>query len=186
MADRPPVRRLREAIEYDPASGILTWKARPLSHFCNRRAWKVCNTVFTGRKIGRASGKGYLIFQMSVGEETFKLTTHRVAWALYYGSWPKQHIDHINGDRKDNRISNLRDVPNCENARNQRLHVTNTSGHAGVTFHKKSGKWLAQIIYQGQHHYLGVFHNLEDAVTARKAAADAFGFHPNHGRNHAK
>ena len=181
-----PVNVLAEALAYNPISGVLSWKSRPRHHFRSHHAWVMFNPKYAGKPAGSVTKTGYLAFEISVRGDIFRPKAHRVAWALHHGTWPEHHIDHINGDRRDNRISNLRDVPNCENARNQRLHLTNTSGHAGVTFHKKSGKWLAQITYQGQHHYLGVFHNLEDAVIARKAAADAFGFHPNHGRNHAQ
>ena len=167
----------------DFAEGKLFWLPRPRWAFSSERAFSAFKSKFEGSEaLTAVTSNGYKVGEIC-GE---RHRAHRVIWAMMNGRWPESDIDHINGDRKDNRISNLRDVPNCENARNQRLHVTNTSGHAGVTFHKKSRKWLAQIIYQGQHHYLGVFHNLEDAVTARKAAADAFGFHPNHGRNHAK
>ena len=181
---RVSVALLSEALDYDPTSGVVAWKTRPMHHFCSRKSWASWNAVFAGKAVGRISVAGYLVFQITTQQKVSTLKVHRVAWALHYGDWPKQQIDHVNGVRTDNRLVNLRDVSNFENARNHRRSSTNTSGYTGVTFHKRSGKWMAQINHKGQHHYLGVFQDIEEASAVRKAAADAFGFHPNHGGDH--
>lgn len=97
---------------------------------------------------------------------------------MHYGNWP-QHIDHINGDRLDNRIENLREVDRAENMKNMRMPADNTSGFVGVTRHYE--KWKAQITVNGKHIYLGRFDHKKDAIAARIAANRKFGFHENHG-----
>jgi hypothetical protein len=99
---------------------------------------------------------------------------------MVYGDEP-QDIDHINGNRRDNRIANLRAVDRRENMRNARLRSNNTSGIVGVTFSRDRKKWVAQI-NDGKVRSLGRFDKFEDAVEARKAAERRAGFHPNHGR----
>ena len=91
-------------------------------------------------------------------------------------------IDHENGDRSDNRIANLRDVPPSENMRNVKRHITNTSGHVGVFWYKPRNKWVARITVNYTLHHLGYFTDIADAIAARKAAEIFYGFHKNHGR----
>lgn len=107
---------------------------------------------------------------------------HRAAWAISYGEWPKGDIDHINGDRADNRIANLRDVSRQENMRNAKRNRANRSGVVGVTWCRAARKWQAQIGISGKCKYLGIFSSRDDAVAARRAAERQYGFHENHGR----
>lgn len=84
--------------------------------------------------------------------------------------------DHINGDTLDNRRSNLRAVSRTVNNFNRKgLMPNNTSGHTGVVWHKKAGKWMAQMQYKGKEVYLGLHTELEDAVRARKSAEQEYG-----------
>lgn len=104
---------------------------------------------------------------------------------MHYGDWPKNEIDHINKDKQDNRINNLRDVTTAENQRNRKLMVTNKSGACGV--HKLNKRysalvWSAVIMVDKKQIYLGSFRTKEQAIKARKAAERKHGFHPNHGK----
>ena len=109
------------------------------------------------------------------------LLLHRVAWLIYYGVYPKGEIDHINGDRADNRIENLRDVTHQANGRNQRMHVTNTSGITGVHYVKNRNEWRAYININESIINLGQFKDKFEAICARKAEEYKQGFHANHG-----
>ena len=107
---------------------------------------------------------------------------HRLIWLHVHGAFPPEQIDHINGDRTDNRIENLRAVNNQENHRNERKSKNNTSGATGVFWAAKISKWRGQIRIGKKNIHLGVFDNWFDAVCARKSAEKKYGFHPNHGR----
>jgi hypothetical protein len=155
----------RKYVSYDPVTGVFT---RVTSH----------GKAVKGQTTGAPDREGYVIF--SVGGH--QLRAHRLAWWFVHGSFPEGQIDHINGDRSDNRIENLRCVSNQENARNQRKRVTNKSGCQGVCWHKRFDKWISQIRVDGRYVYLGLFSDLEKAIEARKAAEAFYGFHQNHGK----
>jgi hypothetical protein len=87
-----------------------------------------------------------------------------------HGVWPEDQIDHINRDRADNRIENLREVTNKQNQQNRSTNSDNTSGHTGVSWYKPYSKWRAQIKHNHKVIHLGYFTNIEDAIAARKAA----------------
>jgi hypothetical protein len=99
---------------------------------------------------------------------------HRVAWYLHYGQWPKQPVDHINGNRADNRISNLRLASPSENGRNRCRPKNNTSGFKGVSWNPKRKLWQATIKYEGSNKNLGSFATREKASLAYNRAALLF------------
>lgn len=97
--------------------------------------------------------------------------THRLVWFYVHGKWPEHEIDHINGDRSDNRISNLRDVPAAINRQNLRTsHKDKIAGPLGAHFNKVSRKWKASICVNYRHTHLGTFATAEDAHAAYVAA----------------
>ncbi len=103
--------------------------------------------------------------------------------AMDAGEWTLEETDHISGVRTDNRLGNLRSVSGAENNKNKQIPSDNTSGTIGVHWHKRSGKWQAQIKADGKREHLGYFHNKDDAKAARLSAEARLGFHENHGRN---
>ena len=122
---------------------------------------------------------GYLI--INVKYRLYK--AHRLVWLYVHGRWPKE-IDHINGDRADNRIENLREVTRSQNRRNSKKPSTNTSGHMGVYLNKKKGKpFRAGIWHNNRQIWIGSYNSIEEAVAARKAAERKYGYSPNHGRD---
>jgi hypothetical protein len=144
---------LRELLEYNPETGNLYWKPRSRERFASERSFGQFNTLFAGKEaLSCDGGNGYLT---GLVEQT-KQRAHRVAWAIYYGEWPDQ-IDHINHDRSDNRIANLRAVTKTENARNQRLRKDNTTGRTGVNWHGPTSKWRAAGRVNGRATHLGLF-----------------------------
>jgi hypothetical protein len=106
---------------------------------------------------------------------------HRIIWAIHYGQWPDGQIDHINHDRADNRIKNLRVVSHLDNHRNMSQFKNNTTGVPGVRFDARYSSWVARITvnYKGVH--LGSYKTKEEAIAARKAAEIKYDFHEKHG-----
>lgn len=169
--------RLREMLDYDPNAGVLTWKERgPGSFRCaaveRHRVASRWNLRKAGNEAGHINSRGYRVLCI----ERKTVQAHRIAWFLHYGSWPNGQIDHINRDPKDNRIENLRDATASENCRNRNIPAHNSSGVAGVHFHKPSGKWHARILDDGKRVHLGAFEEIEDAKSARENAERALGY----------
>ena len=158
---------LRQLFSYSPGTGIFTRKVST-----NNRT-----------KIGEIAGcrrpDGYLCTRL--GGKSYQM--HRLAWLYVHGAWPDGQIDHINGDRTDNRISNLRDVSHVENGRNQKLGATNKSGANGVHWFSSRKKWRAAITVNGKSRHLGYFDTVAEASEARRSADEVYGFHQNHGRS---
>ncbi len=178
----PSAELLRQLLDYDPLIGSLTWKMRTLELFpidggrpqdVLRRIW---NTKYVGKKAGTINKNGYCDLHV-FGNHIY---AHRACWAIHYGSYPTQNIDHINGDSCDNRIANLRDVTVRQNAQNMRKNKLNKSGVTGVFWDSARAKWNSSIRHGGNIN-LGRFDTFEDAVNARKIAEIKYGFHPNHG-----
>src|SRR6056297_61236 len=125
---------LSDLLDYDPASGILTWRERP-----GQNNWNAIN-----------SGKPAMMAINTGGYRHGKIHSHPVLahlviWKRQTGRWPTGEIDHIDGDRTNNAFSNLREVSKSTNQRNAKLRADNSSGYPGVHFCKSSGKWKASI-----------------------------------------
>lgn len=167
---------LRQLLTYEPETGKLFWKERGPEWFSSLRSCKSWNTQFAQKEaFGFICDKGYHVSVLL----RRRYSAHRVIWKLVHGIEPDD-IDHINGDRTDNRLENLRNVSRLVNTRNQKLPSNNTHGHLGV--YSVGSKWRAQIRVRGALKDLGRFAHFNDAVAARKAAEMRYGFHPNHGR----
>lgn len=172
---------LSQCFSYDAHSGDLIWKERPTTHFSCDRAHKAWNTRYANTNTGTEQNRGYSVVRIN-GKGYLK---HRIIWMLTYGVWPKC-IDHINGDRWDNKLENLRSVAPSENSKNLSQAVNNTSGVTGVCRNGKAfGKcWRARIKINRKDMSLGYFDSFEEAVEARKLAEIQYGFHPNHGKTY--
>ena len=178
---------VRELLDYNPDTGDLFWKERPLKYFKKEVYARRWNTRYAGKeaftteikdyrsKHGRISRKEGAIFDKNY-------CAHRIIWLHYYGCWPKDQIDHINHDPTDNRIINLREVSGSENNRNRTLQTNSTTGYTGVVWHKTNNKYIAHIQVNNKHIHLGSYDNLEEAIEARELANINYNFHPNHGK----
>jgi hypothetical protein len=172
----PPLGRLHELLKYDQDTGSLTWRFRPSEMFGNEARAKQFNTAFGGREFGcMAAGykKGMVDGRLYLA--------HRIIWKMVHGADPDGDIDHINGDRADNRIANLRVVTRRDNCRNVRRRKSNRSGANGVTWYPRYQKWKVRIIAKGKDTHLGYFSDLQEAIDTRKAAEKKYGYHKNHG-----
>jgi hypothetical protein len=172
MAQLVSPEQLRDLIDYNPASGRMTWRVRPECLFRTPGEARRWNGLYAGKPAGTAiDGQGYL--QIKIFSRCY--LSHRVAWAVHYGAWP-QIIDHKNHVKSDNRLRNLRSVSRLVAQRNQSQHRSNSSGFTGVAFHRKTGKWMAFIKDRGSQVNLGYFDQIEDAVAARRAAERRLGY----------
>lgn len=145
--------RINAFVAYDKETGQMWWKDKS-----NRN-------VVVGKHIGLANRKGHLTFHM-LGRT---LSVHRVAWFLTYGKWPDHQIDHINGVKTDNRICNLRDVPQNTNMQNMKTaRKDSKSGLLGVSKINRNVEkcWKACIKTSGKSKSLGHFYSPEEAHQA--------------------
>lgn len=124
-----------------------------------------------GGKVGRTDGKGYI----QIGLCGRRYMAHRLAWWLHHGAWPHDQIDHLNGDKADNRIANLEVVNQTTNLLRRGRRKDNTSGTPGVAKHKATGKWEAYICINKKQRHLGLFAKKAEAIEAREAALKTWG-----------
>ena len=140
--------RLRQALSYDPNTGRFTRLAR-------------CGNAMPGSKVGCLDRQGYWVMSF----EGRQYGAHRLAWLHFYGTWPTGQIDHINGDKADNRIYNLRDVTETTNRQNiRRPHRDNKSGFLGVR--KLGNRFTSCIHANGRLIHLGSYAAADDAHEA--------------------
>lgn len=150
---------IKDCVELNRETGELTWKLR------------VNNSVKVGQAIGTRHNKGYKFFRLN---KTFYFN-HRVVWYLAYGGWPQGEIDHINGDKSDNRLENLRDVTHRQNMWNKGPQES-TSKYKGVHWHTANKKWRATLWNGSSKIHLGMFECEKEAAFAYDLAAkEVFG-----------
>lgn len=155
-------KKLKELMHYDPETGIFVWRKRRSGVLRKDLLAGCC--VATGYIVLFIDGKHY--------------QAHRMAWLYAYGELPPKEMfmDHINRDRADNRLANLRVVTPAQNARNISKSVRNSSGRTGISWHKGKSRWQATIRVDGTLLYLGAHKDINDAIAARVAAEKKHGF----------
>lgn len=148
--------RLSELLTYNPETGVFRWKiARGRSR--------------AGGPAGNVDKSGYVMIRL----DKRLYAAHRLAWRYVHGLWPPHGalVDHINMDRADNRIANLRLATHSQNKANRAAPVTNTTGYKGVWFDKRRGKFVAALKVEGTTKHIGYFTLASDAHDAYKQAA---------------
>lgn len=154
-----PPDSIRDVLSYDPETGKFVWLVA------------VGKRSVVGSEAGSIMG-GYVVIKY-LGEPYL---AHRLAWFLEKGSEPPTSIDHINGQKEDNRISNLREATFSQNMANTGIWRHNTSGYRGVSKQRRGGKWMSTIRFHRKRYHLGVFETAEAASAAYEAkAAQLFG-----------
>ena len=155
---------LHKFLSYDPLTGKLRWKPREV----DVKGW---NKKYANKEAFTAdNGEGYRCGAI-MGES---LKAHWVVWALHYGAWCPKQIDHIDGDKSNNAIGNLRMASHSENQRNKGKNKNNSSGFKGVSWREDRQKWYASIGVDGKQKNLGYFDNKEDAAIARDVASKKY------------
>lgn len=148
---------VRSILDYDPETGIFTWRAKTGPHV----RYRVGYVAFSRNKL-----------QVMIGIRGAKYCGHRLAWLWMTGEWPADEVDHINGDRFDNRWVNLRAATNSQNSVNKG-QPRSSSPFKGVRFDPRRNYWQARIKHQGHQQHLGYFDTPEEAAEAYRKAAQA-------------
>lgn len=149
---------LQEFFAYNPDTGEITW-AKPPSKYHKHLVGKIATHKMS---------IGYLYVEFR-GK---RLLAHRVAFAIHNNRLPRVLVDHKNGERDDNRASNLRSATSSQNLQNQKMRSCNTSGYKGVSWHSQINRWRARITVDKKQRYLGTFASKEEAYAAYCCAAD--------------
>lgn len=138
--------RLKELLNYSHETGVFTW-ARP------RRGVKN-----VGAKAGQLDRKGYVRITI----DGKKYQGHHLAWLYVHGEMPTNQIDHINEQKGDNRIVNLRCVTSAQNTQIAKVNKA-ANGRGGCSYHKRSKKWQVSVLIEGKKKHLGYFATEEEA-----------------------
>lgn len=158
--------KLKEVLVYDSEDGSFRW-----ADSVKRSRW-----VSPGEKAGFIDSKGYA----KVGLFGRAHLAHRLAWLYVHGTWPEGWMDHIDGDRQNNRIANLRLADPAQNAQNRKRPANNSSGCTGVHYSAKNKVWVAMIRAKGFPAWAREFKDKESAIAARLKAKEMFHeFSPN-------
>ena len=140
---------LTSILHYDEAKGIFVWKVN----------WS--NKAKAGSIAGVANKNGYHYIGIRINGRRNQYLVHRLAWFYVYGRWPEEVLDHINGNPRDNRISNLREATRSQNSQSKRVSVKLGSGLRGVNICPRTGRWRARVQIQ-----IGLFDTKEEAARA--------------------
>lgn len=142
--------QVRSLFDYDPETGVMRWR--------EGAGWP-----YSGRSVGTPNDRGYL--RVMIGRRSYRV--HRIIWLHVHGEWPDQ-IDHINGKKDDNRLSNLRSVSNAQNHQNKTC-TTGKTGVRGVRA-RPDGRFEAAITLNRKTKYLGSFASVDEAKEAYRIA----------------
>ena len=152
---KPSVDLMRSLLDYDPETGSITWRPQ-------------AGRVRVGKIAGYKNSRGYLLINLNKGI----VRAHRAAFALMTGEWPEMQVDHINGNKLDNRWENLRICENWQNSANKGIIRSNTSGIKGVWWNRSNQRWHAGIYVKNTSVHLGYFDRIDDAADAYRKAAE--------------
>jgi len=149
--------RLRALLDYNPATGEFVWRVSR-------------GPAYKGSLAGSPHPNGYVYIKL----DGKSYPVHRLVWLCMSGTFPPEDIDHINGHRNDNRLSNLRLATRAENCMNSKVRNTNTSGVKGVSWNQETRRWTAYINVNKSRLHLGRFIRIEDAAAAYEEAAKKY------------
>lgn len=159
---------IKSVLDYNPETGIFTWKERKVTHY-----QIICfNKRFAKKEAGCINNKGYVVIGL-VGKEYY---AHCLAWIYMTGKSPTEDIDHRDLNTSNNKWDNLRIGTRSQNHANKHISPYNTSGYKGVSLFRRDGTWRAQIQVRGENVHLGYYDTPEEAHAVYcKAAKKYFG-----------
>ena len=168
---------LAERVSYNKETGRFTWKARD-----EKNRWgSAFNKKYAGKVCGLSKKDDYTRIQFNVNDKPYSVAAHRLAWFVNTGEVPSRVVDHINGDKSDNRIQNLRCVTFSLNSRNSFKSKANKSGVTGVHWLEAKGYWRAVARIEGVSHEVGYFREFDAAKEAVEKFRSLNGFTDRHG-----
>ena len=148
---------LKSILDYNCDTGIFTWKVNKSKR---SKAGSIAGWHDNGYTRIEIDGKAY--------------KAHRLAWLYVYGELPEVLIDHVNSNRSDNRLCNLRQATYQENSENYKTPKTNTSGVKNVSWYKQLNKWVVSMSIKGKKKTIGYFDDLEFAELVAIEARDKY------------
>lgn len=148
MLDDLTAKEVRLLLSYDQETGEF------------RRLVRTSMRIRVGDVAGCGNGRGYILIRLK--NKLYR--AHRLAWLYVYGQWPNIELDHIDGNRSNNAIANLREASHAENMQNLAMKRTNKSGAVGVR--RARGRWKAEISINGKNKCIGTFDTIEEARSA--------------------
>lgn len=169
----PPLEYLNECFELDLESPTgLKWKERPRHHFLSDRSYNNTNVKFKNKHAGTKRKDGYLAIYFTYNGVRTSYKIHRIIYAMHHKTEIPNGvlIDHIDRDKANNKIENLRLVNYTQNLANKVVYRNNTSGQTGVEFIKPTGRWRVVIQINNRNFSFGHYDTFEDAVRVRKEA----------------
>jgi hypothetical protein len=148
--------RARDLLSYDPTTGLLTWRVKPLYR-----------PIKPGDVAGHVMKRGYLTVTIA-GQAYYG---HRLCWLIHHGEWPDRELDHVNGVRTDNRIENLRPATRSQNSQNRGATAKrNKSGLLGVAWDEQAQKWQVKLTLNGKVTWVGRYSDKGQAAEAYREA----------------
>lgn len=175
MGDRE-IEDLRRCLTYDQSTGMLRWNSRPREDFKFDWTFENWNSKWAGKEVDSIGNTGYYRFSLNYK----RYLAHRAIIAMTYGYWPSV-VDHLDGDKLNNRLSNLRATTQAVNMMNKSGYKNNTSGVTGVHKRKDNGKYSASVVLNGKRKHLGTFDTIEEAIRVREEELSERGFSSSHG-----
>lgn len=174
--------QVKELLDYDPETGVFTWRARPPERFSKMQTCRMWNSKFAGKRAGTTTGdsKGYRFRRIRIDWALYQ--EHHLAWLYMTGQAPPDQIDHIDRDATNNKFENLALSSNQQNMLNKSKYSNNASGHNGVHWSKSKKTWHAYGRVGGRQVHLGYFNDLEDASKAASEFRESNGFSSGHGK----
>lgn len=172
---------IRELLDYNPNTGIFTWRIRGREWFTRRQEWKRWNVRFAGKAAGcvQINSRGYPALRIRVLDNLYLAS--RLAF-LWMGEPLPEQVDHDDGDSLNQAWHNLKPSNNAENPKNCSMSRANTSGVTGVGWDKARGKWQAQVTLNRRRKTLGRFSDLGEAAAVVDKFRAASGFSERHGK----